>query len=86
MRDAKADSSSALPEWVAENKEIRTLFRKTENANQRSHQNSSEFLNSQRKFTHLMKVDPKQAERLDFRYVIAFSYSIFWDNNTASLK
>ena len=73
MQEAKADGKPDLPEWVAENRELRSLLRNTENNNtataaQANHYNSSELFGSQRKFTRLMKTNPKQAEKLDFRY------------------
>eukprot|EP00794_Sanderia_malayensis_P007374 gene7374-8194_t len=73
MRDAKAEGSVGLPEWLAESREVRNLLKKAEPASRPGHHhNSSEFLNSQRKFTHLMKVNPKQAERLDFREKLSY--------------
>ncbi len=71
MRDAKTEGASGLPEWIAESKEIRNILKKTEQGN---YQSSNEFLNSQRKFTHLMKVNPKQADRLDFRYAVSWFF------------
>ena len=67
MQDAKADGKSNLPEWVGENKQFRSLLKSTER-NGQDNRTGLDLFQSQRKFTHLMKTDPKQAERLDFRY------------------
>ena len=67
MDDAKADGNHELPEWVSENRQFRRLL---ENAEKNLQKNRADQTSNQRKFSSLMKTDPKEAERLDFKYVI----------------
>lgn len=64
MDEAKADGKSELPEWVSENRQFRTLLDNTEKNLQK---NRSDETTNQRKFASLMKTDPKEAGRLDFK-------------------
>ena len=62
MDEAKADGKSELPDWVSENRQFRSLL---DNAERNSQKNRGDT--NQRKFSSLMKTDPKEAERLDFK-------------------
>ena len=66
MDDAKADGTQELPEWVSESRQLRTLF---ENAEKNMQNSQGDQTSHQKKFSSLMKTDPKEAERLDFKYV-----------------
>ena len=72
MDEAKADGKSELPVWVSESRQLRTLLNDAEKSMNKGRPDSN---SSQRKFSSLMKADPKEAERLDFRYQLLFHSS-----------
>lgn len=71
MDEAKADGKSELPVWVSESRQLRTLLNDAEKS---MHKGRADSNSSQRKFSSLMKADPKEAERLDFRYPTFVSF------------
>ena len=66
MVDAKTEGNQELPEWVSESRQFRRLL---ENAEKSFQNNRGDQISNQKKFSSLMKTDPKEAERLNFKYV-----------------
>ena len=83
MDDSKSEGKIELPEWLAENKQFRTLLQEREASEASNRQKTTKILDTSQKYNHVAKVNPKEAERMHFKWVYLLSW---WKGRVKLLK